>query len=84
MTTETTPVGAGESSPAHDGSAIDRKAVTRIVWDRVAKERPHVICGDLLAITEYVIDAVESTQNAPAEARASRRLGPDVRQEVAP
>jgi hypothetical protein len=64
MTTETTPNGAGEPSPAPGGSAIDRNAIIRIVWDRVAKERPHVICGDLLAITEYVIDAVESTQNA--------------------
>lgn len=64
MTTETTPIGAGESSPAPDGSAIDRNTVRRQVWDRVAKERPHVICGDLLAIIEYVIDAVESTQNA--------------------
>ena len=83
MTTETTQVGAGESSPAPDGSAMIPDElidgyINHLHWSKHATETEVTLVVCNIRSFAVWLRTHMHTPNAPAEARASRRLGPDV------
>ena len=78
MDTETTAT-PGQLYPGAPCSAQDWKRIRQAVFDRVARERPNIVYGDLMAITDWVEAEMRQSPNATGDGRGiPRTLDPVV------